>query len=900
MLERESSRSASDSEDVNGSELLSRSGSKNVHNKLLSLKAAGILLPGDQVTAKYKRDVFIAELDTDGFLVVLGAREASSGADNSAEYQDLIGVRFGSPSTFLNAMVNLYLSRCRGRRGREKMDSWGLCLVQRHQKSLAQLCRQLEQKAVAFPGNSTEESAAQDGRSSEKRPAPSSGTLIRSRRGKSSGESSSSASASEGFHDAETRGKDASQASRADDESDSSDSDNKGDEKQVEPRRERRLPRKESSRMNTSTRSASVSRSIEKKPTAEKSGKVYKKGQQASASSKAIGEPTRRRSAPTQSNQKNLEEAQESDFSLSSPSTEAETQVLLSDRGNNARETSLKVEASQLAISLWNLSDWVAIARRMLDMLTLKPKVLLSDQEPVSCENMQAFVDYVKSAALNLAPHSHVDDACLASFAAGVLQGAAEVRQAVASRSSKDAILSSSDALRELNMTGNLKEHGTLEQVPSGKSPDAEAAEDSSELGRLESRASESERGSKRRKSELDELRSKLESEMGARQELELERRNLLVHFADAQKLIVREAKRRRTLEEDLATERMTVNELNDRIDRVKLRLTQLLGVGNFVDSDHIPEQHRSQESSQQIEDANTEDSVQHVPIREKPENETAEVIPTAATGASQEPNRSMDQVGRGWIITENQALRARLARMEKELREWQNMLVAERCVRSLLTDAKARLESDIGDLRVISERVHERRRIHKEPAQKKSKKKPGQKEQDHSTAPSQLQTYTFSSAPPTQFVYGNENAMYDRVDGFLLPPVQGGFPGMNPYPTFYHNQAFTPQNGLISEPPLLISNNTGWPPHEEMPPPFGMGQHMVYLDRTQFGVQGGNMQFTMGMDPNIRMGYVAGQDRGLEDNFRMAAPSSMQLYPPEAYQHDPTLYGYGNTPAMR
>jgi hypothetical protein len=881
-------------EERSGTESQDRADSSTVHSKLLSLRNSGVLQPGDQVTAKYKRDIFIAELDADGYLVVLGAREAASGADNSAEYQNLIGVRFGSPDNFLNAMVNLYLSRYRGRRGREKLDSWGLCFVQRQQKSLAELCRQTELNTAGTRGVSSTRSAdgGNEEQLSEKRRLSPARAALRSRKDRNGEDSASSTSVAEELHETTSRRKTGSHLSRESNETSSSSSQSKSEEILVDSRRRKRFTRRDSSQLNASTHAEVEQQPLEKKSGMGSRGKADKPSHQARSSSRNIMETSRRRSAPALPSEMNRDETQGTDQAISS---ETDSHELQTNPSKNTERNPV-----HLVRNLWNLSDWELVASRMMEMLTLKPKALLERQEPAMCGSLQNFVEYAKSAASGLAPRTQIDEASLALFAAGLLQGIADMKRASERCLGQDLVLTRNDNLHKAGSLRNLKEHDADVQ-DSSKSAEADTTREPEEREhRLEARSNESERGAKRRKSELDETRSKLEAEILARQELELERRNLLVQFTDVQKLILREAKRRRILEEELTAERMTVNELNDRIDRIHLRLTHLLGVDECIESVENTRTLQSEASGRLTDDApkesNNEGLRADATLSEHAAGSSAEVDakPDGENVCAQ--NRS----DRSYVITENQMLRARVARIEKELREWQTMLIAERRVRSLLTDAKTRLESDIGDLRIISERVHERKRGHREPAQKISKRKSSMRDESQDLTNSQMQAQPFSSLPTAPLIYGNENAIYDRNGGFFFTPIQAGHPSVNPYGALFYGPSLTQRNGIVTEAPFLVPVNDGWPQQEGIPPAFGINPNMFHMDPTYYGAQSGNLAFPIGMDQNVGVGQVSSYDPGMDNNLRMTLPPSVQIHPSQVIMHDPALYGYGGTSSMR
>jgi len=91
----------------------------------------------------------------------------------------------------------------------------------------------------------------------------------------------------------------------------------------------------------------------------------------------------------------------------------------------------------------------------------------------------------------------------------------------------------------------------------------------------------------KRHKRELEDVKSRLEAEMGARRDLELEKSVLEIQVKEAKRHIERESKARAVLEEDCEELKLKELEARRRLDRAKLKIASLRGemIVSTVDS---------------------------------------------------------------------------------------------------------------------------------------------------------------------------------------------------------------------------------------------------------------------------------------------------------------------------
>jgi hypothetical protein len=900
MPDRDSGRSPSDTSGRNVGAVDDHSGPGGVHAWLFKLKQGGVLAPGDQITANYKRDVFIAEVDSAGFLVVLGAREASTGTDNSTEYQDLIGVRFGSPDSFMEAMMNIYLSRRRGRRGREGLDGWESCVAQRQQKSLGELYRELEQLVNASSDQSLEGGRGKLEGSSVKRMTPGSRGSSRKRIQRKSNEPSTSSDEASAVHQSLSLAKRKSQVSRASEESPSQ-SESSQEQQTNELRLERRSTRA-GSHDDATVSTSSGPRHDGKSSELHIEAHPRKYQAQQGGVEKKFPEKLPRRSSGVAAHRKDTAEPHPRGSSDSSPEELTE-----SERTQKAIRDQHKVHPAEANNSSFSTAQWESlnleqIARRMLEMLTLKPKALFDDADPESLMRLQELSEHVKAKLQSLSAHARAEEPILASFAAGYLKGIGEGRSAIAHVATKAVTSGSFEADGESENLSRIKGPQGTALAPSARSTEADTTIESDDTERpTEARTSESEKGSKRRKVEWDGLRTKLEAEMMARQELELERRNLLVSLSDSQKFLVREAKRRRLLESELSAERMQSSELRGRIDRIHLRLSHLLGIDNenFLRIDGDERVDHSVQSAENAEKL-SENHPQTVDEEEQIVSERGSQFTTPGEFSRRAEDQPSHPTGSQFSLSENQVLKARLRRIERELREWKAMLVSERCVRAILVDAKSRLESDIGDLRIISEKVQERKRPHKESSQKKSKKKASSKGHAQTLAPSQHMGQSLSMLPNVPVIYGNEISAYDRMAGFVPPSMPETVPGFSAYSPVYYYPSLPQRNGLPGEMPLIMSAQNMWPPQEVVQHQYGIAQPFVHLDAAQLPGHGVEANFPSGVEQETRYGYMTENYPNFDGTFRGGVPGTIPSMVNQVFARDPPPFDYRNAQGSR
>eukprot|EP00871_Galdieria_phlegrea_P002849 jgi/Galph1/3565/GphlegSOOS_G2233.1 len=195
----------------------------------------------------------------------------------------------------------------------------------------------------------------------------------------------------------------------------------------------------------------------------------------------------------------------------------------------------------------------------------------------------------------------------------------------------------------------------------------------------------------KKMRKEIEELRNKIEMEMGARRELELEKQLLDVQLQEAKRATEREAGKRASVEDENDELKVRELETRRRLDRLKLKLTAMKldsGTENPTaplspNSTFPPDDHRGDTGEISVEEK-TESAVDH------------EVVDTTNTNVDSAGVNANDVEK---LQEEISHLRAKIARLESEVSDFQQDAENERRKNHHLMEAKKYLEISLNEI---------------------------------------------------------------------------------------------------------------------------------------------------------------------------------------------------------
>ena len=699
-----------------------------------------MLRRGDTVRLQYRRDTYVAEITSNGELLLREVRGASGSKESAAPGKELVGSTFDTPEAFATALAKSHQTRYRGRRGKVHIDAWSAFTAERLGQTLEQLAGQLEREESKAPNRSEDGAPGATAALAGGGESPSTGARRGGKRGGSAAHTNTpeEALAAGRASDSETEETErlaALEAERIGRELDA-----------LEMAGTLRRTTRQLSSVSapaTSGVAASAGRSnapaVSKGDAANVPDDANEPPEEASTtpvshrrSSRSSGEPvaeemgSRRsstaRPSPRDSDSPGAEGKSRTRSASGEPSRAASTanawasdeqrqlaRALLAERSTEPSRLSTALRGKSPAEIEWLLAPALFAAREL--------STALGETD----DALSAFSSGYLTALLESA-HLFAPSAAAVTKRAGAEEGAADTAgerhgDAVATGTRNDGRGAAADRSRQLEgatttdggLNGRTGEVGDLK-------------------GELKAVTNDTAKSGKLQHMEVDELKAKLDTEMNARREADAERRSLLLQVSDLQRALSREIKRRRATESELDAARLGEAHLHNRLERARLRISQFKGA---LTADMILKEETGTPADQG--------------------NVAAADAPVAKVDGNERHADAAANQHDACLPRETDLLRGRIAALERELQEWSDMLAAERRVRTVLCDSKNRLESDLHDLRTVTERRNERERQNAVAGPRSARKRQLPREEAMTTAPSQRPRELAASLPATQ-----------------------------------------------------------------------------------------------------------------------------------------------------
>ncbi|KAK4536699.1 hypothetical protein CDCA_CDCA09G2724 [Cyanidium caldarium] len=716
------------------------SSAANAGRSVGPLLEAKVLKRGDTVRLQYRRDNYVAEITANGGLLLREVRGASGSKESAAPGKELVGSTFDTPEAFTTALAKSHQTRYRGRRGKVHIDAWSAFTAERLGQTLEQLAGQLERRENKTPNRSENGAPGTAAALAGGGESPS----TRSRRGGRRGGSAAHTGMPE----------EALAAGRA------SDSETEEAERLAALEAERigreldelemagtlrRTTRQLSSGGTPATSGAAASAGHNNAP-------AVSKGDTANVPAEANEPPEEGSTTPVSHRRPSRSSADPVGEDMGSWRSST-TRPSSRDNDNHgatskSRTRSASGEPPRAAsmVSAWASDEQRQLARALLAERSAEPSRLstaLRGKSPAEIERLLApalfaarelstamgETDDMLSAfssgyltALLESAHSFAPSAAVVAMRAGAEEGAADTTgerhdDAVVTGTHNDGRGAAADRSRQ-------HEGATT----AGGGPNGRTGEAGELKEELKAATNDMAKSGKLQHMEVDELKAKLDAEMKTRREVDAERRSLLLQVGDLQRALSREIKRRRATESELEAARLGQAHLHNRLERARLRISQFKGA---LTADVILK-----------EDTGT-------PVDQG--NAAAAKAPAAKSeGNGRHADAAANQHD-ACLPRETDLLRGRLVALERELHEWSDMLAAERRVRTVLCDSKNRLESDLHDLRTVTERRKERERQNAVAGPRSARKRQLPREEAMATAPSQHRRELAAPLPATQ-----------------------------------------------------------------------------------------------------------------------------------------------------